>query len=59
MDLTCTYCGKDHNKRDINGNLILKEHIDYIIESGKDDTWCICIQCKNKCDKKGYNYKDI
>ena len=29
-----------------------KEGIDYVFEKQKNDEWCICIPCKEKCDLK-------
>lgn len=50
-DLVCTHCGKEHFPR-VDGRIISKESIDYVFEKDTDngDEWCICVECKEKCD---------
>lgn len=52
-DLICTYCGKDHSKRDSKGNLISQEGKDYVFERKGKEEYCICVECRKKCDEKG------
>lgn len=52
-DLVCTYCGKDHSIRDSNSNLISEEGKDYVFERKGNEEYCICVECRNECNKKG------
>ncbi|MEM4992674.1 hypothetical protein WKH56_09035 [Priestia sp. SB1] len=45
-DLVCSHCGIDHYL------IESKEGIDYVFEKQKNDEWCICVPCKEKCDSK-------
>ncbi|MED4285293.1 hypothetical protein P4679_25560 [Priestia megaterium] len=45
-DLVCSHCGIDHYL------IESKEGVDYVFEKEKNEEWCICIPCKEKCDLK-------
>lgn len=53
-DLVCTYCGKEHSKRNPDGTLRSIEGKDYVfeIDTIKKDEWCICVECQKEWDKK-------
>lgn len=46
VDLVCTYCGKEHTKRNLEG-------IDFVFETDiiSKEEWCICIECQRECNK--------
>ena len=54
-DLICSYCGRDHNKRDTHGNLVSQEGKDYVFERKNDEEYCICVDCQKECNQKGLN----
>ena len=52
-DMVCTHCGINYGERDLNGYLIYVEGIDYVFETNGKDEWCICMACKEYCDRNG------
>lgn len=52
IDLVCVYCGTNHNVRDINGNLMTTEGIDFVFEKNDNEEYCICVECQKECNEK-------